>query len=227
MKSITHLNVHALLQAAADKTLEPDEQMALDAHLAGCENCRNYARELADLQAGLRRVTRQQWSRQNAALPMQSIKERSKRLAIQNRISATIGRFAVLPVLAIAFVMTVRMVVPQQIAVDITGSGTPQLSFHTPTPPQPLTATKLIAQACEKASYVVQPNDSLDGIAARFGVARESILQYNGLSSERLVPNTQLAIPICSRTPPGSTTTPTVTITLIPDDVAISPSPAG
>ncbi|MBV9835274.1 MAG: M23 family metallopeptidase [Alphaproteobacteria bacterium] len=46
------------------------------------------------------------------------------------------------------------------------------------------------------ATYVVKEGDTLDGIAARFGVSRDTIAERNGLKSPyRLRPGTNLAVP--------------------------------
>jgi len=227
MKPMTHQNVQALLQAAADKTLMPEEQMALDAHLAGCKNCRSYAWDLVELQDGLRRVMRQQWNKHQASLSIQTIKIRSKKVLLQNKITGTIGRFAVIPLLAFAFVMAVKMAVPQQVTLNTVTSLTPELSYRTPTPPSRLTATKLNTQVCEKVTYLVQENDTLDGIAARYDVQKEAIMTYNELASDSLAANTKLVIPLCKHTPTGTTTVPALTITTSPQNGPLSPSPTG
>src|SRR5215510_822820 len=46
------------------------------------------------------------------------------------------------------------------------------------------------------ATYVTKEGDTLDGVAARFGVPRDTIIQRNGLKSPyKLRPGTSLALP--------------------------------
>ncbi len=232
MKKTIHQKVQALLQSSADKRLVPQEQLLLDGHLAECVECRSYARGLDELQDGLRRVMRQQWQAAYTPAPLQTIKERSRRAALQNRISSAIGRLAVLPVVAIVFMMTMRMATPQTLAVGLTSAGTPGAAFHTPTPTSHLTATRLVTQEfvvqdCEHVTYAVQPGDSLDGIAARYDVSRQVIMGYNGLANDNLAAGMQLVIPLCGALPAGTTTTPTVTITSLPQPSDLNPPPNG
>src|SRR5258706_699697 len=229
MANITHQKARALLQAAANKTLLPEEQGAIHIHLAECNECRAYAQNLNELQDGLRRVMRQQWNIENTRLPIRAIKERSKRIALQNKISGTIGRFAVVPMLAFVFVMAVRMIAPQQIALNpgAMTSLTPQLSGRTPTPTYRNTSIELSVRDCEKAVYTVQENDTLDGIAAMYAVPREAIMTYNRLATDKLDTNTELIIPLCDLTPTGTSTIPAVTNTIVPQNGAVNPSPTG
>ena len=73
MPEITHQKAQALLQAAADGPLGPDEKSALDAHLAKCKVCRDYAASLTNLEASLRRVTHVQWDNQQPSLNLSAI----------------------------------------------------------------------------------------------------------------------------------------------------------
>jgi len=229
MEPITHQIIRALLQAAADRPLLAAEQATVRTHLAQCKECQAYATQLDELQDGLRRVTRQQWNKSAASLPLQTIKERSRRMQHQKRVTANIGRFAVAPLLVFAFVLVIRMVVPPQIAANtiVLTIQTPQLAQRTPTPTHPNTSTESIVQECNKVAYVVQKGDTLGAIAARFGVEPEAILSFNGLASDRLDPNTTLIIPICGATPTGTSTAPAVTITTQPLDAMLAPAPEG
>ncbi len=229
MTIIAHQQVRALLQAATNKPLPIHEQTIVEAHLVRCNQCRTYAQNLNELEDGLRRVMRQQWNVRNTPLPIRAIKDRSKRVALQNKITGTIGRFVVVPLLAFAFVMVVRTIAPQQITLNAGAmtARTPQLSWRTPTPAYRNTATELTVRDCDKAIYTVQENDTLDGIAARYGVLRESILAYNGLASDKLEANTELVIPLCELTPTGTSTAPSLTITTLPLNESINPSPTG
>jgi LysM repeat protein len=227
MEPITHQRVRALLQAAANQPLPVAEQAVVNAHLAECHECQAYATGLDELQDGLRRVMRHQWYKQPAPLPLQTIKDRSRRVQRRNKINGTIGKFAVVPLLAFAFVLAVRMVSPQQIAANtaVLTMQTPQLALRTPTPTLQNGSTAPTSATCDRTVYVVQKNDTLDGIAARYGVPREAIMSYNGLASDTLAPNTTLVIPLCLSTPTGTSTAPSLTTTTQPLGASVAPSP--
>ena len=61
MNPLNHTQARQLLQAAADYRLEPAEQVALDAHLAGCPDCRAYGEGIGTLEQGLRKMFHRQW----------------------------------------------------------------------------------------------------------------------------------------------------------------------
>jgi len=83
----------------------------------------------------------------------------------------------------------------------------------TPAPPPtdvPNEATQT-AQACEKAPYTVQENDSLSSIAFNYNVPQDAIKFYNGLSTDRVLIGQTLLIPLCERfATPGPTSTATL-----------------
>jgi len=85
----------------------------------------------------------------------------------------------------------------------------------TPTPAPPPTeipneATQT-AQACQKAYYTVQTNDTLGGIAANYNVPQDAIKAENGMASDNVLIGTTLVIPLCKRfATPGPTPTATL-----------------
>jgi LysM repeat protein len=83
----------------------------------------------------------------------------------------------------------------------------------TPAPPPtdvPNEATQT-AQACEKAFYTVQENDSLSTIAATYNVPQDAIKFYNGLSTDTVFVGSSIVIPLCERfATPGPTPTATL-----------------
>lgn len=84
----------------------------------------------------------------------------------------------------------------------------------TPTPsPEPtvtLQAAEATAQACDRASYTVEANDTLAGIAANYNVELEAIKEFNGMPSDTVFVGQVLTIPLCRRLPtPGPTPTAT------------------
>ncbi|MEP7133679.1 MAG: LysM peptidoglycan-binding domain-containing protein [Chloroflexota bacterium] len=83
----------------------------------------------------------------------------------------------------------------------------------TPAPPPteiPNEATQT-AQACEKAPYTVQANDTLSSISLSYNVPQDAIKFYNGLASDNVLLGTTILIPLCERfATPGPTPTATL-----------------
>jgi len=84
----------------------------------------------------------------------------------------------------------------------------------TPTPPPAPTTTLLPAEAtraaCKTASYTVQANDTLSTIAANYAVSIDAIKSWNGLSTDNVMTDQVLFIPLCMRdATPGPSPTPT------------------
>jgi len=84
----------------------------------------------------------------------------------------------------------------------------------TPTPPpaptttlEPAAATRA---ACQTVPYTVQANDTLSTIASNYGVSVTAIKEWNGLSTDTAILDSQLIIPLCMRAAtPGPSPTPT------------------
>lgn len=231
MNKITHQKIQALLQTAADQTLPPNEQMALDGHLVSCAECRAYAQDLTMLESDLQRVMRRHWNVRSQPLPLETIRRRSNRLATQNQFVSMIGRFAFVPMLAfvVFMVMSTKAVDPQQASpgMNLALSNTPNISLLAPRPPVDFTATKSRTQTCARMTYVVQEHDTLYGVAVKYGISKELIAEYNGLTNDSLEPGRILAIPLCEHLFPETTTTPTAPNTLAPANGQAAPSPLG
>ena len=90
-----------------------------------------------------------------------------------------------------------------------------QIPYPTATPAPPPTeipneATQT-AEACEKAPYTVQANDSLSTISLNYNVPQDAIKFYNGLSTDNVFIGQVLLIPLCARfATPGPTPTATL-----------------
>jgi LysM repeat protein len=90
-----------------------------------------------------------------------------------------------------------------------------KIPYPTATPAPPPTAipneATQTAQACEKATYVVQANDTLSSIAANYNVPQDAIRFYNGLSGDNVFIGITIVIPLCERyATPGPTPTATL-----------------
>jgi predicted anti-sigma-YlaC factor YlaD len=216
MASITHLKAQNLLQAAADSTLAPLDEKSLNVHLEECEECRQYARHLSKLQDDLRRVTRYRWNLVSPQLSANEIRNRSTKVKAQAYKLRTVGTFSVaMALLALVFILTINISSTMR-STPATISGlslTPEESALTPTPSIIGTVANTTVQECSDIAYVVQENDTLESIAARHSVSKETIRQHNGLATNNLTVNMVLVIPLCEGTPANSTMTPTTTTT--------------
>ncbi len=80
----------------------------------------------------------------------------------------------------------------------------------TPLPSATLSVAEQTEAACEKVEYTVAQNDTLGGIAARYGVPMEALRSYNGLANNSVFISQILEIPLCMRfSTPGPSPTPT------------------
>lgn len=231
MTELAHQKFQTLLQVATDQALRPEEQMILDHHLSECLECQKYAQNLNLLEDGLRRVMQQQWNVRSKPLTVDAIKNRSQRTLAPSHFAAAFSKFAFVPMLALTIfmVLTIKMTNPQKSSTElgVALSGTPSMAQIIPRPPASNTIAKLRTQTCRQVSYAAQKGETLGSIAIKFGVSKESIAAYNGLSSDTLDASLTLVIPICERTPlETTTTTPTAPNTLtIP--LENNPSPRG
>lgn len=228
MKHNSHKKFHTLLQFAADQPLRRDEQTLLDRHLAECSECRQYAHNLDLVEDGLRRVMQQQWNVRPQSLSVAAIQNRSGQMVLPRRSVAAFGKFAFIPMLALTIfmVLTVRMTNPQKASqnLGIPVSGTPSMAMIIPKPPASasVAASRTNTQACKQVTYTAQANETIDGIAIKYGVSKEAIATANNLSTDKLDAPQTLIIPLCQNTP---VETPTVPNTLtLPSD---NPSPRG
>jgi LysM repeat protein len=216
MASLTHLKAQYLLQAAADNILTPFDETNLNGHLAKCEECRHYAEHLGKLQDDLRRITRYRWNHLNAILSADEIKNRSAIVKAQAYNLQILGKFSVaMVVLAILFILTINIsstIKGTPAAISVL-SLTPEETVLTPTPSITGTVTNSLVQECNDIAYIVQENDTLDSIAARHSISKDTIKQHNGLAVDMLTVDMVLVIPVCERTPANSTITPTTTAT--------------
>jgi peptidoglycan endopeptidase LytE len=105
-----------------------------------------------------------------------------------------------------------------------------------PSPPAPVSATPApvdVAPVVPHVTYVVEPGDTLFGIARRFGVSQADLVEANGLeTADRIVAGQGLVVPIdpsaVPLTAPTVAPTPTSTPTSVPSPTAtptLSPSP--
>lgn len=225
MEPITHQKARSLLQAATDDKLKENEQVELNAHLANCQECSEYAQNIRVLKTGLSCMLHARWDNNIPKLSIAAIKDRSKIVARQNRTTKLIGRVAVIPMLTLLYVLAVNSIGQQNHvpAVSAMSPISPSAPLYTPSPQN--TTTRSNPTECHDVAYVVQENDTLPSIAAKFGVSKETLLKYNHLTSEAIYTSMELILPVCDGTPENSTTTPTITSTFVPLLESTSPIP--
>ena len=80
-----------------------------------------------------------------------------------------------------------------------------------PPPTNTLEAGDATREACQTASYTVQLNDTLSGIANAYQVSMQAIRSFNNLPTDSVQLGQTLLIPLCQRAPtPGPSPTPTI-----------------
>jgi LysM repeat protein len=236
MFDITHQKARMLLQSAADRQIAPDETSALNAHLEKCKECRDYANDLTNLEAGLRNALHAQWDHQQPKLDLQAITNPTlAKLMWVNFPSLTqsIGKVTIVTVLLLGYFMLANHF---GIRIHSSNSETPAnlptpnelllLSNTSPTPSAPTqltTMTKLTMQDCDVITYIVQATDSLESIAIKHGTSKELIMEYNNLTTEAVSPDMELFIPLCRNTPSRTASLPSNLITNTPIKGTILP----
>ncbi len=236
MFEITHQEAQRLLQSAADQTLGADDKSALDAHLATCQACSNYANNLTALEADLRRVLHAQLDNQYPNLDLQAITSPATHFTWTSLFSPThaMGKATIIATLLLGYFIISNLFGGQ---LSISESKTPTiiptpndstLVFTTsPTPSSPSTLIGLTTQGCENIIYVIQVDDTLKEIALQFGVPKEIIVEQNNLKLEELSPGKELSIPVCNHTPSHTASTLDHTTTITPLIETVLPNAAG
>lgn len=227
MPEITHQEARVLLQAATDQVIASDENNALNAHLAQCKVCTDYAKNLVDLEANLRRTMHANWDNQQPNLDIQAIlNPHPVKLLWNSFVSQThtmekvgvvivllLGYFFIVNLVGIQFPIT-KEKTPTPLP---TPNGQPVVFSNSPTPSVNPSLTKVVSPACETTiMYLVQEKDTLDSIAYRHGITKEVILAYNNLNSSTVFTGMELLIPLCDSTPAQIATIPKNTLSLTP-----------
>lgn len=235
MFDITHQKARLLLQFAADQMIEPDEKLALEAHLQKCKECRNYANSLTNLETGLHNTLHARWDDQQPKLDLQAITNPSPAKLIQINVSSltqSMGKVTIVVALLLGYFMLANHFgihihsLNNEIPTNLPTPNESVLFFNTsPTPSAPtqLTMTKLTTQDCDVITYIVQATDSLESIATKYGTSKELIMEYNNLTTDFVSPNRGLFIPLCKSTPSHTASIPSNSITNTPIHGTILP----
>jgi hypothetical protein len=103
----------------------------------------------------------------------------------------------------------------------------PLMAPPVPTPATISTNTLETREQCEMGLYVVQPNDTLSGIAEKFSVSVAEIMKLNQLRTGTVQPAMKLVIPLCNFTPTGTVHPATFTTTYTPIIYSTTSAPDG
>jgi len=226
MFEITHQEAHALLHAASDQMIDPNDKTILDSHLSGCQLCSDYAKSLENLESTLRKSMHAKWDVQKPNLNVQAvIHPNPARLLWNNFMGQThaMEKISIVVVLVLGYVLIANIVGIQS---PITKEKTPtpiptpnELAIFTSNSPTPSAVVPLmntLSENCETSDYVVLANDTLESIALRHGTTREIIQEINNLASNTVYTGMKLVIPSCN-------TTPSHTATIIKNTLTITP----
>lgn len=209
MTTLTHQTARQLLQTACDAALNPQDKSLLSAHLAACPDCESYARQLDTLETSLRRLTRQQWDRHAPRFSAQSLRQRAAQRKIFPFQTGLALKFAAVTALGVLLVFALHLSGAQPFGpLPASVPAAPATARQTPTPSLRETSTQASPPNCQFATHIVQENETLDSIAARYGVSVTRLMEVNSLGNAPLAPGLSLSIPVCVTPTNTSTTTP-------------------
>jgi LysM repeat protein len=229
MTEITHTTARALLQADADQALNLTDRSDLDAHLAVCAECDQYAQQFSGLETRLRETLHTRWDKYRPVINLQAIRDPSPLKLFWNGLfqqSQFLGKASVLAALLAGYFVLANVIgIREPLGDDTTPTvlPTPNVSvFISAISPTPSTLATLNqgTPACQTTIYVVKENDTLDKIALQHGTTKELILEYNpddlSLAANTVFLNMELVIPLCKGTPVHTASLPGNTLTITP-----------
>ena len=209
MQTITHLEARSLIQYRADQALDRQRRETLNAHLASCVECADYANQIHDTEAALRMTLRKQWSVSPPHLDMEAIK--AKILHGRTALDFVTMRSALVGAALLFFVFAYW-----QFGAPRNDAYSPMLPVGVsavPTPSLLLTGTQAEFTHCQMIRYKVQPTDTLEFLALHFSVSEVALLNLNHLQPGLLRLPDVLTVPICKATPTSTGGAPTFTNT--------------
>ncbi len=216
---ITHEEAHRLIQFRSDSRLEPKKELDLSEHLKVCGACRAYSEGIRNTESILQQTMRKQWNATPLPLQMSTVLAKVNLNTNTNIFLTT--RTALI---GIAFVLF-AFVTWQSVATNKSASSQTPLGIvpMIPTPSTQYTVTNTMPKDCRETRYIVQEGDTLESIARKFSVSRESILPPNDLADETLKPNRELVILLCESTPTSTMRPPTGTTTPMFEIIGTTP----
>jgi hypothetical protein len=219
---IAHEEAHKLIHISMDKTLKPQEKNTLQAHLEACIECRAVAEELKEVENLLLPAMLRHWDLQPIPLSIDAITKKRKSQLHASIILTT--RTAIISIVLAAFVFSAWQFTQ---AGEQTSNPLPVGVLPVPTPSSQSTSTRISFRNCEKRTYQVQKDDTLDSIARQFSISKDRIMTINNVNTETLKTEMELLIPICDSTPTSTAHPSTLTITFTPLIAPTDSTPSG
>ena len=220
---ISHEQARKLIQFSLDGALQASEKATLTAHLQDCSDCKEYVKELSEVEAIVLPLMKKRWSARPAPLSMALLTQKksspihaSKLLAIRSTV--------------IGLVFVALFFSAWQFVASGPSSSSP-MALVVPLVPTPSVQTaqsiRITAENCEMMAYRVQENDTLAGLANRFLVAEDEIMEINHLKTDSVSIPMELMIPVCNFTPTGTIHPATFTTTDTPISRPTTSTPSG
>jgi len=220
---ISHEQARKLIQFSLDGALQASEKATLTAHLQDCSDCKEYVKELSEVEAIVLPLMKKRWSARPAPLSMALLTQKksspihaSKLLAIRSTV--------------IGLVFVALFFSAWQFVASGPSSSSP-MALVVPLVPTPSVQTaqsiRITAENCEMMAYRVQENDTLASIATQFLEPEDEIMKLNQLKTDALHLSMELIIPLCNLTPTGTIHPPTSTITYTPIIQLTTSTPVG
>lgn len=221
---ITHEEARMLIQRHADGALDMHKKIILSAHLEDCGECRNYAEEIKEMERILVPMMSRLWALQPVPLSVRAIQR--KRIF---KVPVGIGAILATRKTAIGVVLLALLFSAWQFAWSggQASSKLPVSSLPVPTPSVYTTSTKVTPSNCAEILYIVQENDTLEGIARQYSISQEEIMLMNNLQTQTISVDMKLMIPICDFTPTGTVNPTLFSTTYTPSISPVASTPTG
>ncbi|MFT3894717.1 MAG: LysM peptidoglycan-binding domain-containing protein [Anaerolineales bacterium] len=215
---ITHEEAHRLIQFKIDNSLNLAKEEILRTHLKDCVECEHYFDTLRETETALRQTLRKQWNVHPLPLQMDAIYGRVHSNPGVSILLST--RSALIGAVVVMFAFFAWQ--------SVNNNTSPlQIPFGTlpmiPTPAAQFTATNTLQNDCKEIHYIVQPGDTVEGIAQHFSTSKELIIAANGLSTTEIRASDILVVSFCETTPTSTTYPPTLTITPVFETISTTP----
>jgi LysM repeat protein len=216
---LTHQEARRLVQYDADRALKTEQKQILEAHLESCEECRGYAESIRKMESMLVPLLQRRWNVPHPPIPIVTIRSVKTSSLSERVVLAT--RIVAAGVMAIVFLFSVWLFPDSHPGSPAT---MPVNAAPLPTPSAQSTSTQVLFQNCERTVYLVQPDDTLERIAAQFSVPISEILAASQLQTDLLTPGMELVIPLCRAQPTGTIHVTETTFTPLTNPTQFTPS---
>ena len=213
LTQISHEEARRLIHHKADYLLDHNRLSLLNAHLKGCAECSAHASQLNELENILPRVMQNKWKLHPTPILVGQLMSRIRSGPFGFANYNSVARTAAIVIAVVAFMISawqfssIKSAAPPQKLIGV---------LPIPTPSTQLTSTGVTAQDCGHVQYRVQEDDTLQGIAYKFSVSKETIMAFNNMSTETIAEYMEIKIPLCNFTPSRTDKPPTTTITITP-----------